>query len=315
MMNEQTYCGIDVAKRHFVIGLSTQKRTKTETNNPKGIAHTIEYLRRFSVDLIVLESTGGLELPLAKALHRTGFRVVIANPRQTNQFAMSQSLAKTDNKDAKMLAFYAQMLAMRDNVAQQLYIPPTPEQEQLEALVSRRNQLVEMRFAEKNRLEQVHSTQVFSVEQHIDYLSLRIDELDREIEQHLKHFDDTIKKFKDIKGLGTQTIAVLMSMLPELGQYTHKQIASLVGVAPHPKESGNTKWKSRCSGGRKAVRNALYMATFVCVRFEPKLKQFYERLRANGKAFKVAINACMRKLLTILNAIVRDDSQWDAHAL
>ncbi len=98
----------------------------------------------------------------------------------------------------------------------------------------------------KNRLEQVHSTQVFSVEQHIDYLSLRIDELDREIEQHLKHFDDTIKKFKDIKGLGTQIIAVLMSMLPELGQYTHKQIASLVGVAPHPKESGNTKWKSRC---------------------------------------------------------------------
>ncbi|KKB00638.1 IS110 family transposase, partial [Avibacterium paragallinarum] len=235
-------------------------------------------------------------------------------PTRDNQ-SVCDVLAKTDNKDAKMLAFYAQMLAMRDNVAQQLYIPPTPEQEQLEALVSRRNQLIEMRFAEKNRLEQVHSTQVFSVEQHIDYLSLRIDELDREIEQHLKHFDDTIKKFKDIKGLGTQTIAVLMSMLPELGQYTHKQIASLVGVAPHPKESGNTKWKSRCSGGRKAVRNALYMATFVCVRFEPKLKQFYERLRANGKAFKVAINACMRKLLTILNAIVRDDSQWDAHAL
>ncbi|MFZ7325497.1 IS110 family transposase, partial [Avibacterium avium] len=122
---------------------------------------------RFSVDLIVLESTGGLELPLAKALHHAGFRVVIANPRQTNQFAMSQSLAKTDNKDAKMLAFYAQMLAMRDNVAQQLYIPPTPEQEQLEALVSRRNQLVEMRSAEKNRLEQVHSTQRLSVEQHI----------------------------------------------------------------------------------------------------------------------------------------------------
>lgn len=315
MMNEQIYCGIDVAKRNFVIGLSNQKRTKTETNNAKGIAHTLEYLSRFNIGAVVLESTGGLEIPLAKALHRAGFKVVIANPRQTNQFALSQSLAKTDAKDAKMLAFYAQMLAVRGEVERSQYIPPTPEMERLEALVLRRQQLVDFRSAEKCRLQQVHESQHQSIEQHITYLDGQIDELDKAIETQNKHFEETTKKFKDIKGLGTQTIAVLMSMLPELGQYTHKQIASLVGVAPHPKESGNTQWKSRCSGGRKTVRNALYMSTFVAVRFEPKLKQFYERLRTNGKPFKVAINACMRKLLTILNAIVRDGSQWNAYAI
>ncbi|QIW16885.1 transposase [Pasteurellaceae bacterium RH1A] len=318
-MNEhKIYCGIDVAKRNFVIGLSNKKQTKTETNNPKGFQHTIEYLNKLKegrVDLVVLESTGGLEIPLAKALHRAGFRVIIANPRQTNQFALSQSLAKTDTKDAKMLAFYAQMLATRGDVENQLYTPPTPEMERLEALVVRRTQLVEMRSAEKNRLEQVHESQLASVEAVIAYLSQQIDQLDKDIEEQNKHFEDTTKKFKDIKGLGNNTIAVLMSMLPELGKLTNKQIASLVGVAPHPKESGESRQKSRCFGGRKMVRNALYMATFVAVRFEPKLKVFYERLRANGKAFKVAINACMRKLLTILNAIVRDGSQWDSCAI
>lgn len=316
MMNENPiYCGIDVAKRHFVIGLSTQKRTKTETNNPKGIAHTLDYLRGFNVELVVLESTGGLELPLAKALYHAGFNVVIANPRQTNQFALSLSLAKTDAKDAKMLAFYAQMLASRGDIAQQLYLPPTPEMERLEALVLRRTQLVEMRSAEKNRLEQVHASQVASVEALIDHFDKLIDALDKDIETQSQHFEDITKKFKDIKGIGSQCCATLVSMLPELGKLTHKQIASLVGVAPHPKESGQTKRKSRCFGGRKAVRNALYMSTFVAVRFEPRLKAFYERLRARGKPFKVAINACMRKLLTILNAIVRDGSQWNAYAI
>lgn len=157
-MNEQIYCGIDVAKRSVVIGFSHQKRTKTETNNAKGIAHTIEYLQGFQPRLVVLESTGGLEIPLAKALYHAGFRVVIANPRQTHQFAMAQSLAKTDVKDAKMLAFYAKMLELRGDVEAQLYIPPTPQAENLNASVLRRTQLVKMRAAEKNRLEQVHES-------------------------------------------------------------------------------------------------------------------------------------------------------------
>lgn len=314
-MNEQLYCGIDVAKRHFVIGLSGRKQTKTFTNNTKDIQNAIDYLDKFSPVLTVLESTGGLEIPLAKALHRAGFAVVIANPRQTHQFAQAKSLAKTDAKDAQMLASYAKMLWLDGEVEKQLYTPPTPEMEQLEALVLRRTQLVEMRAAEKNRLEWVHDSQRGNVEQMIAYLNGIIAQLEKQIEQANQVFADKVKKFKDIKGIGPITSATLMSMLPELGKLNHKQIASLVGVAPHPKESGNLRWKSRCSGGRQAVRNTLYNAANVARQHEPKFKAFYQRLIAKGKPFKVAINACMRKLLTVVNAIIRDGSQWQADAV
>lgn len=313
-MNGQIYCGIDVAKRTFVVGLSGRAKTKTFTNNRNDIKQAIAFLNPFNVDLIVLESTGGLEIPLAKALFNAGFRVVIANPRQTHQFAMSKSLAKTDVKDAKMLASYAKMLVLDDeiDVEKMLYTPPTPEMERLEALVARRTQLVEMRTAEKNRLELIHESQKASVKGLIAYFDRLIDELEQAIEQATQAFDNKIKKFKDIKGVGIITTATLVSMLPELGKLNHKQIASLVGVAPHLKESGEMRWKSRCSGGRQAVRNALYNAANVARQYEPKFKAFYERLRANGKPFKVALNACMRKLLTVINAIIRDDSQWQA---
>ena len=315
-MNELNFCGIDVAKRNFVIGISSRKQTKTFTNNPKGIQQAVEYLKQCAnLSLIVLESTGGLEIPLAKALYRADFRVVITNPRQTHQFAMAKSLAKTDAKDAKMLASYAKMLFLDDEVEKHLYLPPTPEMEQLEALVLRRTQLVEMRVAEKNRLHQVHASQRESVRQLIAHFDRLIDELETQINQATAAFDDTLKKFNDIKGIGAITSATLMSMLPELGKLNHKQIASLVGVAPHPKESGSQKWHSRCSGGRQAVRNVLYNAANVARQHEPKFKEFYERLIARGKPFKVAVNACMRKLLTVINAIVRDGSQWNAHAV
>lgn len=315
-MSELLYGGIDVAKRHFVVGFTTRKQTKSFTNNAKGIEQAVSYLKQFAnLPLLVLESTGGLEIPLAKALYHAGFAVVIANPRQTHQFALAKSLAKTDAKDAKTLASYAQMLVFSGEVEKQLYQPPTPEMESLEALVLRRSQLVEMRVAEKNRLHLVHPSQKASVEQVIAYFNGLIDELEQQIEQANQHFDDTLKKFKDIKGIGPITCATLMSMLPELGKLGHKQIASLVGVAPHPKESGTLRWKSRCSGGRQAVRNVLYQAANVARQYEPKFKAFYMRLIAKGKPFKVALNACMRKLLTVVNAILRDGSQWQADAV
>lgn len=301
------YAGIDIAKRNFVIGISSLYKTKTETNNPKGFNHAIEYLQKHQVRLVVLESTGGLEVPLAKALHRAGMNVMIANPRQTHQFAQSQSLTKTDAKDAKMLAFYAQMMAQRADLSTLLYQPPNEAEEVLEALLNRRNQLVDMRTAEKNRLEQVHCSQVRSVEQMIAHLSQLIDELDRQIDDHNQtHFGDKAELIQKIKGVGTITTAALLSMLPELGKVSHKKIASLVGVAPHPKESGTMKFKSRCFGGRSVVRKTLYMAAVVAVRFEPRIKAFYQHLLGRGKPYKVAINACMHKLLTILNAMMRD---------
>lgn len=210
-MNELNFCGIDVAKRSFVVGISSRKQTKTFTNNPKGIQQAVEYLKNCAnLRLVVLESTGGLEIPLAKALHRADFRVVIANPRQTHQFAMAKSLAKTDAKDAKMLASYAKMLVLDDEVEKQLYLPPTPEMEQLEALVLRRTQLVEMRVTEKNRLHQVHDSQRESVQQLIAHFDRLIDELETQINQATAVFDDTLKKFNDIKGIGAITSATLM---------------------------------------------------------------------------------------------------------
>lgn len=311
MMSTQNYGGIDMSKRNFVIGLCSSQKTKTETNNPKGFTHAIEYLKKHNVTLVVLESTGGLEVPLAKAIHRAGIDVIIANPRQTHQFALSQSLTKTDAKDAKMLAFYAQMMAQRSDLAALLYQPPTEAQEVLEALVNRRNQLVDMRTAEKNRLHQVHESQVNSVSQMIEHLDNLIADLERQIDDHNKtHFDDKAKLIQQIKGIGSVTTATLLSMLPELGKISHKQMASLVGVAPHPQESGSIKFKSRCFGGRATVRKVLYMATLVATRFEPRIKAFYERLCAKGKPRKVALNACMRKLLTILNAMMRDNAAY-----
>lgn len=311
-MNAPIYCGIDVAKRNFVIGFSHQKKTKTETNNAKGIQHTLDYLSRFNVALITLEATGGLEIPVAKALARAGYRVFIANPLKASEFAKSQTRAKTDAKDAVNLAFYGLTCELKGEVEHQLYVPLTEQEEQLEALVVRRRQLVDMRVVELNRLQQSHETQLDNIQQHIEMLDKLIAELDKDIDDQSKHFSDKADLISDIKGVGKNCVAVMMSSLPELGKLSSKRIASLVGVIPHPQESGQWKGKSFCYGGRAIVRNALYMAALSAIRFEPVFKAFYTRLIAKGKAKKVAIMACMRKLLTIMNALVKRNEKWDA---
>lgn len=311
-MNDPIYCGIDVAKRNFVIGFSHQKKTKTETNNAKGIQHTLDYLSQFNVALITLEATGGLEIPVAKALARAGYRVFIANPLKASEFAKSQTRAKTDTKDAVNLAFYGLTCELKGEVEHQLYVPLTEQEEQLEALVVRRRQLVDMRVAELNRLQQSHETQLDNIQQHIEMLDKLIAELDKDIDDQSKYFSDKADLISDIKGIGKNCVAVMMSSLPELGKLSSKRIASLVGVIPHPQESGQWKGKSFCYGGRAIVRNALYMAALSAIRFEPVFKAFYARLVAKGKAKKVAIMACMRKLLTIMNALVKRNEKWDA---
>lgn len=311
-MNAPIYCGIDVAKRNFVIGFSHQKKTKTETNNAKGIQHTLDYLSQFNVALITLEATGGLEIPVAKALTRAGYRVFIANPLKASEFAKSQTRAKTDTKDAVNLAFYGLTCELKGEVEHQLYVPLTEQEEQLEALVVRRRQLVDMRVAELNRLQQSHETQLDNIQQHIEMLDKLIAELDKDIDDQSKHFSDKADLISDIKGVGKNCVAVMMSSLPELGKLSSKRIASLVGVIPHPQESGQWKGKPFCYGGRAIVRNALYMAALSAIRFEPVFKAFYARLVAKGKAKKVAIMACMRKLLTIMNALVKRNEKWDA---
>lgn len=312
-MNTPIYCGIDVAKRSLVIGLSHHKKTKTQTNNPKGIEHTLDYLRSLdNVALVTLEATGGLEIPIAKALARAGFRVLIANPQKAASYARSQGSAKTDAKDAINLAFYGQNLDLKGEADSLLYVPLSEQEEQLQALVVRRRQLVEMRVAELNRLQQSHDTQLASIQHLIAVLDKMIAELDKDIDDHSQHFQDKAELISDIKGVGKNTVAVLMSNLPELGKVSGKKIASLVGVIPHPRESGEWKGKSFCSGGRAIVRNALYMAVLSASRHEPVFKAFYDRLVARGKAKKVALMACMRKLLTVINALVKHHQKWDA---
>lgn len=306
------YCGIDVTKRTLVVGLSHHKRTKTENNNVKGIEHLIEYLRQFDIVLITLEASGHLELPAAKALARAGFRVLIANPQKAASYARSQSATKTDAKDALNLAYYGQNLDMKGEAEALLYVPLSEQEEQLEALVVRRRQLVGMRVAELNRLQQSHETQRNNIRQHIEMLSQLIDDLDRQIGEQSQFFNDKTVLFSDIKGMGKVNTAVLIANLPELGKLSGKQISSLVGVIPHLRESGEWKGKSFCQGGRAIVRNALYMTVLSAVRFEPAFKQFYARLVANGKVKKVALVACMRKLLTIINALVKRNEKWDA---
>lgn len=206
-----------------------------------------------------------------------------------------------------MLAFYAQITAQKPSWEKQLYTPPGEAEEILQALINRRSQLIDMRTAEKNRLEQVHESQKKSIEKLIAHFDKLIKALDKEISSHSdRHFGEKRELMQRIKGVGSTTAATLCAMLPELGTVSHKQIASLVGVAPYPQESGTMKFKSRCFGGRGTVRNILYMAALVAANHEPGIKAFYQRLRAKGKPHKVALTACVHKLLTILNPRMRE---------
>jgi len=307
LMSHKNYGGIDVAKKDIVIGIFGQEQTKTEANTAKGHAKAVAYLKKHNVDLVVLESTGGLEVPLANALHAAGMRVVIANPQRTHKYAGSFSPSKSDHLDAKMLADYAQALDARKLADDMCYVPPSEEVLVLEALVKRRGQLVTMRTMEKNRLKQTHVSQQASVRALIEHLSEQIAALDKEIDKNNRDgFGGKGEILKDVPGVGKITCATILSMLPELGRVRHKRAALLVGVVVPSLQSGEKEGKRGCVGGRMAVRNALYMAALTATRKEPKIQIFFERLINRGKAFKVAINACMHKLLRILNARMRD---------
>ena len=207
-MSSKNYGGIDVAKQNVVIGIFGYPKTKTEANNPNGHNNTVEYLKKHNVNLVVLESTGGLEVPLANALYAAGMRVVIANPQRTHKYAESFSLGKTDHLDAKMLADYAQALDARKMVDDILYVPPSAEIQELEALVKRRSQLVEMRKMEKNRLEQTHASQKASVAALIAHLGERIVALDKDIDRYNKNgFDGKGEILSETKGVGNTTCA------------------------------------------------------------------------------------------------------------
>lgn len=304
----QRFVGIDVSKDRLDVATWPQSQSSSVANNDDGIETLVNRLKPLQPTCIVLEATGGLEMPALAALGAAGLSAVAVNPRQTRDFARAAGLlAKTDRIDAVALARFAE--AMKPEIRP---IPDAAAQE-LAALMARRRQLVGMLTAEKNRRKGAPKRLHKDLDKHIAWL-----------EEALRRLDDTLQKLirnsplwrerddllQSAKGIGPQTSALLISALPELGHLTRHQIAKLVGVAPMNRDSGRYRGERHIAGGRAMVRSALYMATLSAIRFNPVIAVFYRRLRDAGKKFKVAITACMRKLLVRLNAMLRDNVPW-----
>lgn len=310
--DQRLNAGIDVSKQHLDACWGADEQRAV--NDANGWDELIAKLRAADVDLVVLEATGGYERGLVCALQSAGITVARVNPRQARDFAKSMGvLAKTDRVDARVLRDFADVIARHKDRAKYITAMVQVERLTLAALVTRRRQLVEMRVAETNRLDASNKLTYRSIKRVIALLDKQIAQIDKDADDHMnRHFASQRKLLDSVKGVGPVTILTLAALLPELGQLNRRQISKLVGLAPLANDSGQRKGPRRIWGGRADVRAVLYMATLSAIRCTPAIKAFYDHLIAAGKAKKVAITACMRKLLVILNAMVRDNSAWDA---
>lgn len=307
MTLEKTWVGVDVAKDTLDVHILPQGMRLKVANTGAGIQSLVETLLPLAVTLVVLESTGGLERHLMAALHQATIPVAMVNPRKVKGLAISLGKAKTDAIDAYLLAFFAQTMQPPAQPAKDEAAQTLSEQ------VRRRGQLVQMQVAEKNRLSSAPESVRADIKAHLKELKERIDTLNQAIQTLTQEQADYQRKRQillSVKGLGVVTAALCLAELPELGQLSEKQIARLVGLAPLNCDSGKYQGKRMISGGRTSVRCGLYMATLVATQHNPVIKAFYQRLLARGKLKKVALVAAMRKLLVILNAMIRDDTTW-----
>jgi len=303
--------GIDVSKQHLDACWGAEERRLG--NDAPGWSELIACLQADNVGLVVVEATGGYERGLMIALQGAGIAVARVNPRQARDFAKSMGvLAKTDGLDARCLRDFADVLA-RHKDRPKFITPLMDEQrELLLGLMTRRRQLVDMHVAETNRLEHAGARAVKSIKSVLRLLDRQLAEIDCDIDAHMeRHFKAQRQLLDSVKGVGAVTTLTLLSALPELGTLGRKPIAKLVGIAPLADDSGKRKGQRRIWGGRSDVRAALYMATLSAMRYNPVIAAFYRRLLAAGKPKKVAMVGCMRKLLTILNAMMRDQVKWD----
>lgn len=313
--SELIFVGIDVSKETLEVALDDRSKTRCIANTEADIAVLTEELKQLSgrMGVILLEATGGFEHSVAVALCTAGLAVMVVNPRQARDFAKSMGyLSKTDAIDARVLSHFARTLHASSQRERLLMKLPDAHQEALEALLIRHHQLVGMRVAEGNRLATSHRSQHKSIQAVMKVLDQQIAETDDDMTGLLHpHFTEKLALLKNFKGVGPCTQASLMGALPELGQLTHAQIGKLVGVAPLNADSGRHKGKRVTWGGRATVRTALYMAALSAIRYNPVIKAFYDRLIAKGKVKKVAIVACMHKMLTILNALIKSGIPWN----
>lgn len=313
--SETIFIGIDVAKDTLEVAFDDAAKTRCVANDEAGIAELVRWIAPLAanVGVVLLEATGGFERQAAVALCTAGLPVMVVNPRQARDFAKAMGcLSKTDALDARVLSHLARTLhqsARRDRLLIKL---PCANQAALQALVVRRAQLIGMRVAEENRLAMSHRSQHKSIKAVLKVLERQIAAIDRDVDGQLReHFAEKLALLKGLKGVGAGTQASLMAALPELGSLTHEEIGKLVGVAPLNCDSGRHKGRRITWGGRAAVRAALYMAALSAARFNPVIKTFYDRLISKGKPKKVALVACMHKLLTIINAIMKSGKPWN----
>jgi transposase len=305
---KEHFVGIDVSKDWFDVAVLGEKRTFQFASTKKGIAALVQQMCQLQPRLIVVEATGGYEEALVLALFEAGLPVALISPQRVRQYARAKGqLAKTDPLDAQLLAEYGKAIQPR------LFVGKSQERKQLSALVGRRNQLNAMLQAEKNRLRGQVGAIRRSLEKVIACLAAQLKQIDQEIHALLQEQTDLQaqeKLLRTAKSIGAVTAATLLADLPELGQLDRQEIAALVGVAPMNADTGKKRGYRKTKGGRPEVRRTLYMATLTGIRYNPILRPHYEQLRKRGKEKKVAITACMRKMLTILNAMVRDQQPF-----
>ena len=310
MEKPPVFVGIDVAKEYVDVAVRPSAEHWRTPLTEEGIVGLTARLRSLAPTLVVMEATGGLEAKLLAAL-AVAMPVAVVNPRQVRDFARATGrLAKTDRIDAMVLAHFAD--AIRPPKVQ----PPSEERDAIVAQLARRQQLVEMITAERNRHGAARVASVREdIESHIEWLQQRLKDVDKGLDQTLRQstvWREREELYRGVPGVGRVLAVTLVAEMPELGTLDRKRIAALVGVAPFNRDSGTLRGRRMIWGGRSSVRSVLYMAALVATRHNPVLKAFYERLLAAGKEKKVALTACMRKLLTVLNAMARSGRGWDS---
>jgi len=304
---EKKYVGVDISKDSLDMAVFDSNQRWHFNNSPIGIAKAIAALEAVKPVFAVFEATGGMEIPFWEALYKAGIDAAPINPRQIRDFAKAKGrLAKTDTLDAQVIAHYAQAMQPRPM--------PFPDTQELKEVMARRNQLVEMISAEKNRLKAARKEDIKEdIRAHIKWLETRVDNVDKELRKAIEAspvWREKDQLLRSTPGVGPVLSATLLTQLPELGELNRHQVAALVGVAPLNRDSGLMRGKRTVWGGRGRVRGALYMAALVATRCNPVIRAFYQRLCSLGKPKKLALTACMRKLLAILNSMVKYHTAW-----
>lgn len=307
-MNE-VFVGIDVSKARLDVAVGEGEQFSV-SNDQAGHVQLCKRLRSVKPRLIVMEATGGLERAVAAQLTSQELALRVVNPRQVRQFAQAAGiLAKTDQLDAAVLVRFAQAMQLEPRPL------PSEQVQALHALVARRNELIEMLTMERNRLRLAHPRVRRALKKSIQWLESQLTSTDDDIGGMLREcgiWRDKVELLESVPGIARVTSLRLVTTMPELGTLNRRQISALAGVAPFNQDSGQWRGRRRIYGGRAAARSALYMAALVGSRHNPVLRAFYQRLRAAGKPAKVALTACMRKLLTIINSMLRDSRRWSS---